>query len=144
MSFKKITRFTRIIIYTRITGFSGNLRFTIITRLPWIARFNWNIRFARCENCKILAKSKYDELSKYSRYMDCATSSVCVWLCENYIDKVSKKTMTLTMPLWPMRMVHRWDTQNHLHFIQSTIIQYSNKKVKVNLNRYIVQMGKTE
>ena len=106
--------FTILILYSRIFAFFcialDALRTYVarITRLPRIARFTRNIRFTRCENCKILAKSEYDEqISKYSRYMDCATSSACVWLCENYIDKVSKKTMTLTMPLWPMRMVHR-------------------------------------
>ena len=73
MSFKKITRFMRIIIYTKITGFSGNVRFTIIariTRLPRNSRFTRNIRFTRCKNFKILAKSEYNEqISKYSRHI---------------------------------------------------------------------------
>ena len=31
------------------------------------------------------------------------------------------------MPLWPMRMVHRWDTQNHPCFIQSKIFKQKSK-----------------
>jgi len=51
----------------------------------------------------------WNKMSKFQNIldMDCGTSSVCVWPCENYIEKISKKTRTLTMPLWPMRMVHR-------------------------------------
>ena len=64
----------RIIIYTKITGFSGNVRFTIIariTRLPRNSRFTRNIRFTRCKNFKILAKSEYNEqISKYSRHIE--------------------------------------------------------------------------
>ena len=67
MSFKKITRFMRINIYTRITGFSGNVRFTIIARITTLPRI---ARFTRCENCKIIAKTEYvEQISKYSRYV---------------------------------------------------------------------------
>ena len=49
-----------------------------------------------------------------------STCSVCVaiWLVnwEGW-----KNTRTLTMSLWPMRMLHRWDRQDHPHLIQSTI-----------------------
>ena len=93
MSFKKITRITRflrIIRYTRFTGFI----IARITRLTRIASFTRIIRFTRCENCKILAKSEYDEqISKY--VWTVVPVPVCVWLCENYIEKVQRRQWLL-------------------------------------------------
>ena len=48
------------------------------------------------------------------------------------------------MSLWPMRMIHRWDKQDHPSIIQSKIDTKLNKKVKAKLKRQFKKIPKRE
>ena len=131
----KIGQFTRFTRFIRITKFSRFLKFNRFLRITQNLPESPNLQES---------PTSPDPPNLHGLTQSCYSTCVqCVTSCVKSSLKRFTNLMTSTMSLWPMRMIHRWDSQVHPCIIQSRIdIKVNRKKVKVTSKIYSLKQKK--
>ena len=153
--FIRITKFSRILKFNRITIFTRFYRYTrITTRSPDAPdapesqdppNSPKSPNFSELPESPNLQESPTspDPPNLHGFTQSCNSTCVqCVTTCVKSSLKRFTNLMTSTMSLWPMRMIHWWDSQVHPCIIKSRIdIKVKHEKWK-STQRYIVSNRK--